>query len=55
MPVVSFHEFTNLARDPKQAATVEELKAQVDKNWANEYKPTGEGKKGEGGKKGKKK
>ncbi len=34
------HEFTNLASDPKQVATVAELKALVKKNWANEYKPT---------------
>ncbi len=48
MPVVSLHEFTNLARDPKQVMTVAELKALVAKNWANEYKPIGEGgKKGE--------
>lgn len=37
-------EFNNLATDPKHAATVAELKALVDRNWANEYKPSGEGK-----------
>jgi len=46
------HEFANLATDPKHAATVKELKALVDQNWAHEYKPAGEDKKG--GKKGKK-
>lgn len=37
------HEFTNLAADQKHAATVAELKAHVDKNWANEFKPSGQG------------
>ncbi|HEY2574632.1 MAG TPA: sulfatase [Verrucomicrobiaceae bacterium] len=48
-------EYTNLAADPKHAATVKELKALVDQNWANEYKPVGEGKGGKGKNKGKKK
>ena len=39
-------EFHNLANDPKHAGTVAKLKALVQKNWANEYKPAGEGKKG---------
>ncbi len=38
-------EFTNLTSDAKFAATVSELKALVDKNWMNEYKPAGGGKK----------
>jgi uncharacterized sulfatase len=45
-------EFTNLAGDPKHSATLAELKAMIDRNWANEYKPSGEGKGGKG--KGKK-
>lgn len=49
------HEFTNLAEDPKHAATVAELKALVQKNWANEYKPAGEGKGGKGKAKAKEK
>jgi uncharacterized sulfatase len=41
-------EYTNLAEDPKHAATVKELKALVDRNWTNEYKPEGEAAKGGG-------
>jgi len=37
-------EFNNLAADPKHAATVAELKALVERNWADEYRPAGEGK-----------
>ncbi len=46
-------EFNNLAGDPRHAATVAELKALVDKNWAVEYKPADKGKGAKG--KGKKK
>ncbi len=44
------HEFNNLVGAPKFAATITDLKAMVDKNWAHEYKPApekkGKGKKG---------
>ncbi len=38
-------EFNNILSDPKHAGSVAELKVLVDKNWANEYKPVGKGKK----------
>ncbi|MBI3881633.1 MAG: sulfatase [Verrucomicrobia bacterium] len=48
-------EFHNLANDPKHAGTVAELKALVQKNWANEYHPGTEDKKAAKAEKKKKK
>jgi arylsulfatase A-like enzyme len=39
-------ELRNLAGDPKNAATVAELKALVQKNWAQPYLPPANGQKG---------
>src|SRR5262249_25605391 len=39
-------EVTNLAQDPKKAAVVADRKGLIAKNWAVEYKPSGEGKGG---------
>jgi iduronate 2-sulfatase len=40
-------ELNNLAGDPRHAVTVAELKALVQKNWANAYRPANETKKAE--------
>ncbi len=37
-------ELNNLASDPLNAATIAELKALIRKNWADEYRPKGGGK-----------
>ncbi len=47
-------EYKNLVNDPGHAATVSELKALLQKNWATEYRPTAEAPKKAGGKKKKK-
>ncbi|MEY4199630.1 MAG: hypothetical protein RLZZ265_1370 [Verrucomicrobiota bacterium] len=38
-------ELKELSADPQYAGTVKELKSLVAKNWANEYRPAGDGKK----------